>query len=69
MHYLREDIQDLINEQGWDEQSLILLMSNFIDDRELTDKFVEFLEDAADEENSESMDENNEDEDGDDDEP
>lgn len=52
MHHLREDIQELISKQGWDEQSLILLMSNFINDNELTDKLAEFLEDAADEENA-----------------
>ena len=62
MHHLREDIQELINKQGWDEQSLILLMANFIDDCELTDKLAEFLEDAADEENAGSPDDEDDDE-------
>ena len=54
MHHLREDIQEIIKAQGWDEQSLILLLSHFIDDNGLTDKLAEFLEDAADDESSEN---------------
>lgn len=52
MRYLRKDIQEIVNKQGWDEQSVIYLLGNFIADCVLTDKLASYLRDAADEENT-----------------
>jgi hypothetical protein len=50
-----ERIQNIINQQGWDDDSVKGLLLNFVRENGLTDKLVEFLYEVADEENDGSI--------------
>ncbi len=47
MKNLPRDIQNLANEQGWDEEDLIGRMADFIVQNSLDDDLLEFLQEEA----------------------
>jgi len=45
-------LEEIARRQGWDDTSLFIIARQFIDDNDLIVEFIEYLEDAADEENT-----------------
>lgn len=45
------DIDNIIREQGWDDRSLLSLLINFVEDKELQVELLGYLEGAQDAEN------------------
>lgn len=45
---------DVVEAQGWSEATVLMLIARFLEDKDLMGKFEEYLEEAAEEENTES---------------
>ncbi len=48
---LPEPVQDIVRQQGWNNDSLIIHLMRFIENEELTQSLVKFLDEQAIEEN------------------
>lgn len=54
MSYFSEKVNDLIEKQGWSEDSLLSLLGDFVTENRLGKKLEEFLSRRAKEENDEA---------------
>lgn len=50
-------INEIGDQQGWNDQSKVLLLCQYIDNQQQNDALEDFLRQAADDENSECLDE------------
>ncbi len=56
MFELTEGMRDVMEQQGWNEDTMLCLAVQFIKQHKLDDEFEAFLDDRADKENEEAGD-------------